>query len=292
MTPRTPFALSIALALAFVATVPVTANDQPRPGSIQAVRATAENSLFVTGTIDVDAAGNVVAWTIDQPDKLPAGVVKMANDRVPTWTFEPITLPEGVAYTRSRMGLLFVARQVQGDQYEVTLRHRSFRPENANTMRVRDGSLRLEYPPEAGVRGVSATVYAVIRIDRSGKVLDAAIEQVNLRVVDNEGQMAIWRDLFGRAVLRASKSMRIDIPEGIFADGEQTIIARLPISFRLAGTRGVEYGRWQVYVPGPRAAIPWPDAAHLAKSPPDALVPDLLNSRDPMGRTLRDDAGQ
>lgn len=288
MTPRHFFPLLFAITLALAMSLPASAERTPRPGSVEAVRATAESALMVTGTIDIDAAGKVLAFTIDLPEKLPPGIVKMANDNASAWTFEPITLPAGMSHTRSRVSMLFVARQLQGDQYEVTLRHTSFRTEGASAMRLKGGALRLEYPPEAAARGVPATVYAVVRVDRSGKVLEAAIEQVNLGAADTEAQMAIWRELFGTAVLRSRNSMRIEVPDGIFDEGEQTVVARLPVVFRMAGSRYYEYGRWNTYVPGPRATIPWPDAESLTRSPPDALPPDLLNARDRMGRTLRE----
>ena len=288
MTPRHFFPLLFAITLALAMSLPASAERTPRPGSVEAVRATAESALMVTGTIDIDAAGKVVAWTIDQPEKLPAGVVKMANDNVPTWSFEPVVLPEGVAHTHSRMAMLFVARKVQGDQYEISLRHTATSSTNPSRMRVKRGSLRLEYPPEAGSYGVSGTVFAVVRIDRSGKVVDALIEQVNLGVADSEPRMAYWRDLLGKAVLRACKSLRVEVPDGTFKDGEQTVVARLPVAFHMGGSRDREYGRWVAYVPGPRATIPWPDAEGLTKRPPDALPADVLHGRDPTNRERRD----
>ena len=290
MACRFARAAAIAFAISVATLAPhAGAERTPRAGSIEAVRATAETALLVTGTIDVDAPGNVVGFTIDQPDKLPAGVIKMANENIPAWTFEPTTLPDGVRATRMRMSMLFVAREVSKGQFEVSLRHPSFWAMDARrSIKVKSGSRWFEYPPAALDYGVTGTVFLVVRFDRSGKIVDAVVEQVNLGVVDTEGRMAMWRDMLGKSVLRRVRHVQVEIQDGLFAAGEQTLVARLPVKFTI-NTRGdVPYGKWVAYVPGPRAAVPWPDAQGLTASAPDALLPDMLQTNDARTRRMRD----
>lgn len=288
MTPRHSFPLLLAITVALGMSLPASAERTPKPGSVQAVRATVESAMTVTGTIDVDAAGKVVAWTLDQPEKLPAGVVKMAGDNIPTWTFEPVTLPEGKPVSRMRMSMLFVAREVARNEHMIALRHPSFAPLDPGPQaRLASGSRGLSYPVRAAQFGVTGTVFLMLRIDRSGKVTDALVEQVNLGVVDTESNMERWRRSLGEAALRGTQSMQFEVPDGAIADGRDTVVGRLPISFVLESSRPSGYGRWSTYVPGPRASIPWPEATEFADSAPDALAPNQLQRSDADVRRLK-----
>lgn len=289
MTHRFARPLALGLALALTAAAPLASAERaPKPGSVQAVRATVESAMTVTGTIDVDAAGNVVAWSLDQPDKLPAGVVKMAGDDIPTWTFEPVTLPEGKPVSRMRMSMLFVAQEVARNEHRIALRYPSFAPLDPGPQAVlTSGARGLSYPVRAAQFGVTGTVFLIVRIDRSGKVVDALVEQVNLGVVDTASNMERWRKSLGDAALRGTKAMQFDVPDGAIADGRDTVVGRLPIMFLLESSTPRGYGRWSTYVPGPRASIPWPEAADFVDSAPDALAPNQLQPSDADVRRLK-----
>ena len=55
----------------------------------QAVRRQLEASMWVTGTVDVDAQGVVTGHKLKDPDKLPPEVVALITQRAPDWLFEP-----------------------------------------------------------------------------------------------------------------------------------------------------------------------------------------------------------
>lgn len=286
MTSRAACFAIVAFSLLAAAAAPALADDTPRAGSIQAVRATAESALTVTGTIDVDAGGRVVAWTLDQPEKLPPGVVKMAGDNVPTWTFAPAVLPAGTPASRMRMSMLFVAREVSRGKHEISLRYPSFAPLDPGPQVSRlPGGRAIAYPYRATQYGVTGTVYLLLRIDGAGNVTDALVEQVNLGVVDTERNMATWRELLGNAALKGAREMQFQVPEGVIGQG-QTTVARLPVAFVLDTDKRSAYGRWYAYVPGPRANIPWPEAAGLVATAPDALPPNVLQTDDSRVRQL------
>ena len=289
MHHRTARPLALALAITLAAFAPLAGAERtPRPGSIQAVRATAESALTVTGTIDVDAAGKVVGFTIDQPDKLPAGVVKMANENIPAWTFEATTLPDGVRATRMRMSMLFVAREIKRGEHRIALRHPTFAPFEAGPqMALASGARGISYPVRAAQYGVTGTVFLMVRVDRSGKVTDALVEQVNLGVVDVESSMATWRKLLGDAALKGTRHMQFEVPDGLFEDGQATIVGRLPVAFVLESRPRAAYGSWSTYVPGPRAQIPWPEAAALTDTAPDALPPNMARTADARTRRMK-----
>ena len=48
-----------------------------------AVRKQVESSMLVTGTIDITPAGDVIAHTLDKPEKLPKGTVEMTTRLLP-----------------------------------------------------------------------------------------------------------------------------------------------------------------------------------------------------------------
>lgn len=280
--------LALALALTLTATAPLAGAERaPRPGSIQAVRATAESALTVTGTIDVDAAGKVLAFTLDQPEKLPPGVVTMAGDNIPAWTFEPMVLPEGKTASRMRMSMLFVASKRGDGTLTVALRHPTFSTlDGPPTFRVVRSGGTFSYPPRALQAGVTGAVYMVVRFDRTGTITDAMVEQVNLGVVDSEAGMAKWRRILAEAALRDIVKVRVEAADTWVADGQQTQIGRIPLMYTFDDAPGMQYGQWVTYVPGPRTEIPWSDAAPLKATAPDALAPNELQLSDAGVRRL------
>lgn len=286
MTPRSSFALSLALALAFAGPLPAHADDAPKPGSVRAVRATVESALRVTGTIEVDAAGNVVAWSLDQPEKLPPEVARMAEANVPKWLFEPVTLPEGTPASRMRMSMLFVAREMPDGSHRLALRHPSFMPLVAPQFTVAKHGGRT-YPALAGKHNVTGMVFIALRIHRSGKVTDAMVEQVNLHVVDRERNMELWRKMLGDAALRDALKTQFNVPDGAFPPGVDERVTRMMFVFQTEASPAPRYGEWAAYVPGPRAEISWREASDLTAMAPDALPPDVMQVSNSGIRRLR-----
>ena len=285
-----PFAMSLLLAMTIGALPPnAFADPTTRPGSVQAVRSTAESALTVTGTVDVDAAGKVVGFTIDQPDRLPAGVLKMANENIPAWMFEPTTLPEGIRASRMRMSMLFVATRTSEGKLQVELRYPTFASlHDRNPIKVIRGPGALVYPVRAAAAEVSGIVYTVVRYDRTGTITDVMVERVNLDVVDTEKGMEKWRGILSRAAIRDVRKMRLEIPPGWFAEGELTQLGRIPMAYVMEGTPPRRYGEWYSYIPGPRSPIEWPDAARVADTAPDALAPNAIHTADAGTRRLKD----
>lgn len=281
-----PIALSLAISLAALAPH-AGAERTPRAEPGETVRSTPESALVVTGTIDVDAAGKVVGFTIHQRDLLPPGLVKMANEHVPAWTFEPATLPDGIRATRMHMSMLFVARKSADGQLRVTIRHPVFQ---SLTGRPRMTLVRrrntFQYPEPALRAGVGATVHAIVRVDRTGRITDVMVEQVNLDTMGTEERMSRWRDLFATAVMLDLRNSRFDVADGAFREGETTIVGRFPLIYSPGPEERRELGRWFTYIPGPRTNARWPDAITLTAWAPDALAPEELATDDPSVRRL------
>ncbi|MFZ5635378.1 MAG: hypothetical protein ACOY82_02205 [Pseudomonadota bacterium] len=243
------------------------------------IRKQAELSLTVTGTIDIDASGDVVGYALDDPDKLPKGIVDMTARQALHWKFEPVPL-QANAYSRSKMTLVFVAKKLDGGRYEIATRSASFENPSPQARASLDPKSRRmpEYPMNL-LRGaeVSGTVYLVLRYDREGAIVDLDVEQVNLRVIGSEAQMAQWRTALARASTDAAKHWRMLVPPGDIPEGERYGIGRVPVAYMFENQRPTRYGQWEAYIPGPRSVIPWWDVTSMAATPPEALAPGAFH---------------
>lgn len=258
----------------------------------RAVRKQAESSMLVTGKIDIEPDGAVSALAIDKEEQLPTGVVSFVRNTAMQWKFEPV-LREGKAVpARTPMTLRIVAKQLQDDAYQVEIRHASFTTYDPSDRRAVT-SLRLSpppYPAEAARAGVAGSVYLVLKVARDGSVADAAVEQVNLRIVAAEGEMKKLRTLLGNSALAASRKWTFRPP----SEGKDVAApfwsVRVPVNFSLGGQpnegRPDSYGRWISYIPGPRERAPWITGDDAAGFSPDALPTDGVYMVDNDGPRL------
>lgn len=249
-----------------------------------------EASMLVTGKVTIRADGTVGEWSIDQREALPAAVVNVIDAAAPGWRFEPILLDGKPVAARATMSLRLVAEPEGDRRFRVVIRHAYFgRDALAAVGRLRERTSRAEedegsewllplrltpppYPEAAARSGVQGTVYLVLLVDRKGSVRDSIAEQVNLRVWSSMRELERLRKMLGLAAVEASRRWRFQPPtRGEHADAEQWTVL-VPVEFRLMGDQGPEYGKWQVYVPGPRTRAPW-----IIEGMDDIdLVPDTL----------------
>jgi hypothetical protein len=251
-----------------------------------AMLSTAETSMLVTGTVDITADGKVARYAVDQDEKLPKAIVNMVARVAPKWTFAPVNLPENTI-GRWKMTLLFVAKRLESGGYSLQLRDAQFlSPAPEESASIDKKYMRYPHYPHAALSGASipGTVYLAVRFDRSGRVLDVAVEQVNLRTLGSGAQMARWRTALGKACLDAAKRWRFNVPATAFDAGQDSGIGRIPVSFMPEGAPLTGYGEWEAYIPGPRSIIPWLQNTPLADTRPDAQTSGDFN--DGRGRRL------
>lgn len=242
-----------------------------------AVRKQIESSLLVTGSIDVDASGKVVSYALDEPQALPEGIVAMAAAQVPLWAFVPMALPADQTRTHSRMSLRFIAKKSEDQQAIVSLQGaRFFNERNADGFPIdREHSAPIVYPLAMRRLYITGAVYMAVRVGRDGKVLDAAVEQINLTVVGSENETERWRQVLGHHWQQGVKRLRFDIPASAFAENNSTLSGRVGFYFKHADSPSWKYGNWEPHVPGPHTRIDWlpdPDAR------PDTFRPGALHT--------------
>lgn len=245
-------------------------------GSARAVRKQAEASMLVTGRIQVDAEGRVTTHSLDQPDKLPAGVVTLIGKAVPTWVFKPTLVDGRPVRVATGMRIRVVARKLDADNFEISLRSATFGAPAGDSMAKKSSHMPPpDYPIAAARGGVAGTVYLLVRVDRDGKVSDAIAEQTNLKIVQDDNTMARWRKVFEDASLRQARKWTFG-PSTLDPTANDVRVMRVPVMFSLEDSRRktATYGGWEAYVPGPRQRNPWngDDQEGIGFSP-DTLAP-------------------
>jgi len=242
-----------------------------------AVRKQVESSMLVTGTIDIEPDGSVSGHRLDQPEKLPKGVVLLIRRSTPDWRFEPVLVDGKAVKARARMSLRVVAKKIDQTSFNVEIRNASFGEEREapGTQVESVGMKPPNYPRAAWSSGITGTVYLVVRIGRQGTVEDVVAEQVNLRVIGSERQMQQGRDLLAQAAVQAARHWTFKPPTlGVHA-AEPFWSARIPVDFAFDDDPSIskhgQYGKWEAYVPGPRQLVPWILESADSESP-DAMM--------------------
>ncbi|MBB5875501.1 energy transducer TonB [Xanthomonas sp. 3498] len=277
----------VSLLLAFAAVA--VAADGVGPG---AVRKQIESSMLVSGTIDIEPSGKVSALALDQQERLPKGVVGFVRNSVMQWKFEPGMRDGKPVPARTPMTLRLVAKRLEGgDDYQVEIRGADFTRYDSNDRSVVTG-IQMKppaYPEAAFSVGAAGDAYLVLKVGRDGRVVDAAVEQVNLRVVASEQQMQRLRDVLGKSALGAAHKWTFRPPsEGKDVDAPYWTV-RVPVNYALSDTRrdaSSSYGRWTSYVPGPRQRAPWITSQDAAGFSPDLLPAGGVYMADGTGPRL------
>jgi len=243
----------------------------------KSVRQQIESSLLVKGTIDIERDGSVSAVALDHEDKLPSGVVTFVRQAGLRWRFEPVVRDGAVVKANAPMSVRVVAKKLEGGQYQVSLVGASFEsydgedPHGVRSLKI--GPPR--YPEQAFRAGVSGNVYLLVKVGPDGLVEDAIAEQVNLRVLGNEGELRMLRDMFAKSALAAARDWSFRVPTEGEAAGKPFWNVRVPVSY-IVDPQPIEgsekdYGTWISYVPGPRQSAPWVEHKDAAGFSPDTL---------------------
>jgi hypothetical protein len=254
----------------------------------RAVRKQVEASMLVTGGIEVDAQGKVTGFSLDEKEKLPAGVAEMLGKAVPTWRFEPVLVAGQPAGVTTDMSVRLVAKKLEDGNYTIAIRSAGFgdragRHARKTVLKPEPKGGKEECPsmrppnyPEVAVRsGVASNVYLLLKTGRDGRVIDVIAEQVNLKVVSDERSMERWRRIFTDVSLaQARKWCFQPFNKDATEDGADFRVMRVPVTFHLDSLP--RYGQWEAYVPGPRQANPFQKDEEGVGFSPDTLIPDRV----------------
>jgi hypothetical protein len=248
----------------------------------QSVRQTAEASMVLTGTVDVNPDGSLRGYTIDKRDAVPPDVAAIVDKNVSRWTFKLSSPTTEVIH--SKMSLLVLAKPAGEGKYAVTVSGTSFNEGDAKRderVTYKSSNTHPAYPKAAINARVSGTVFVLLRIGRDGVVEEAVAEQVNLDQFGTKSEMTLYRKMFADASLRAARQWTFNPPTQGKSVDDPYWQARVPVEFSLhqAGESIKErpYGRWHGYIPGPRETPPWLSQTLLGEAP-DAMPDDSLHT--------------
>jgi hypothetical protein len=222
------------------------------------MRDTVQASLVVTGSLDIERDGSVGHFVVDQPERLPPGVVQLIDDSVPKWRFDPIRKEGQPVPAATRMRIQVLAHQVDAKHLSIELGGVSFGDETDTTGESVVGKTLSPpaFPARTFGAGIGGTVSLVILIDKQGHVKDAVVEQVNLRATGSPVEMHQWREAFAKSSMKAAMTWTFTPPTVGESARQAEWSVRVPIDFGFEGT-AKPYGKWNAYMPGPIQRAPW-----------------------------------
>lgn len=249
----------------------------------RAVRKTVESSMLVTGWVLIATDGSISKLELDEPDKLPTGVLSLVEQAGASWRFEPLLIDGVARKARARMSLRIAAKKIDAERYEVGIRSGYFGEEamTPEERLARGDSIKPIamkppiYPEIAWKVGARGTVYVVLKIGREGTVQELFAEQVNLQVIGSENEMDRMRDMLAKSALNAARKWTFQLPAVGENAKKETWVVRVPVDFQFHGYQRPSYGQWDSYVPGPTRRAPWDTGFDSAQSP-DAMIAGVL----------------
>ncbi len=278
---------AVAVALALMMGIP--AGEAEAEGGVRSVRERVESSMLVRGEVGIETDGSVFAVQLEKEDELPTGVTALVREAGMKWRFEPIVRDGATVRARAPMTLRVVARKLEADSYEISLRGINFdcldrrSPENVASIDMKPP----RYPEQAFRGNVTGSVYLVLKVGRDGTVEDAFPEQVNLTFLSREREQQRARELLANAAKDGAKKWSFRVPTEGPTAGQPYWNVRVPVSFAI-GDRAPrsDQGRWVSYVAGPRERAPWKSDDDQPGFSPDALADGSVNMVDSSGPRL------
>ena len=251
--------LYLALALALGGSI-VAAAPQAAAQSRSDVRRTAEGSMVLTGQVNIGTEGQVEGFALNQRDKVPADLASFVDRSVQAWRFERIVREGKPVHARTQVSIRLVANAGPDGRDVVTLESANFGTyDPASTDQVT--SLKLQppmFPTVAAEMGGRGEVILIVQVGRDGKVMDVVAEQVNLRVIGEERRMQKLREVFARFSVNSARRWTFRAPTTGDDKDAPFWSVRVPVNFDYTDEeRGIGYGQWRVYIPGPRAQAAW-----------------------------------
>ena len=220
--------------------------------AIAAPAKSARYELVADGEVRIDAEGRVSDYGLSS--ELTPEIAALVDRSVRRWRFEPI-LQDGrpvIAKTALRIRLLAKRSTDDSDNYTVSIASVEF-----GAPRRSSAGKPPSYPRLAASARLGAKVLLLLRIDDTGKVVEALPYQTSLGArTRSERDAEAWRELFERAGIAAAKTWKYDLTESV-AGRRTGTYTLLPIEFRIpSAAGGAAKGEWVGYVPGPVHELP------------------------------------
>lgn len=239
-----------------------------------------ESSAVIDGSIVVTTDGSVRTTQIDEPEKY-GPIAEMVRNAALKWRFQPVLRHGEPVVAKASMHVRVVVKKLSKGRYAARITGATFGDDDlvpTNELRYADSQRVMPiYPAAPAKAGVDATVYVVLRVNRSGRVADAVAEQVNLGSPGAEVLARRYRRAFAEAALEAARKWTFKVPTTGELAARSDWTARVPINFHIESPRhGDAVPVWQTYVPGPYTPAPW--AHHPGQDDGDAIAEGALQT--------------
>jgi TonB family protein len=227
----------------------------------RAVRKTVEASMQVRGQVVIAADGSLQSYTLEKPEALPEEVKSLLARYLPACEFAVTTATGKPDVVTSNMTVQILARQNETGGATIAVNGTQFADPKTPEYIRKVAMPPPNYPISAMQAGLSGTVYLVLRLNPDGSVAEAHTEQVNMTVLGSDTVLRQGRVTLSKAALAKAREWRFEVLPARLAE-EGPIDVRVPVDFKLGPipkdqVAGPVYGKWEVYVPGPYASIPW-----------------------------------
>lgn len=248
-----------------------------------------ESSAVVSGTIVLAKDGTVQTAVIDDEAKYGQPIADMVRKAALQWRFHPVLRHDEPVVARSSMHVRVVLKKMPDGNYSARIKGATFgdsSTDSTDTLRSAEGNKRIppQYPGAAIRARVQGTVYLALRVDRSGHVIEAVAEQVNLGNTGSDHMLKQYRAILAESALKAARQWSYVTPTTGPLARQDSWTAHVPVNYALDVLGAPKPDRtWVSYVPGPYTPAPWVDKPDMNAA--DALANDAVRT-DGAGPTL------
>ncbi len=245
-------------------------------------RGDVESSAVLSGTIVLAKDGTVKTAVIDDAAKYGQPIADMVRKAVLRWRFQPVLLHDEPVLAKSSMHVRVVLKRMSNGNYSARINGATFGDsdtDSTDTLRNTAGNVKImpRYPERAISARVEGTVYMALRVDRSGHVVEATAEQVNLGNSGPDRILQIYRAILAESALEAARKWRFAIPTTGRLASQDSWTAHVPVVYYLNEFNAPKRDRtWVSYAPGPYTPAPWVDKPNL--NAVDALADDAVQT--------------
>lgn len=224
-----------------------------------------ESSAVVSGTIVLARDGTVQTAVIDDAARYGPAIADMVRKAALQWRFQPVLRHDEPVVAKSSMHVRVVLRKMSDGNYSVRIKGATFgdgNTDSTDTLHYAGGNKNIppRYPWAAIRARVQGTVYLALRVDRSGHVVEASAEQVNLGNTGPDHLLRQYRAILAESALKAARQWSYAIPTTGPLAGQYSWTAHVPVSYSLNEVGALKRDRtWVSYIPGPYTPAPWVD---------------------------------
>lgn len=223
----------------------------------QAEQAAATYTMSAAGEIQIAADGRVSDYKLRS--QLPEQVAALVDRNIRNWEFNPIMVDGRAVPAKTAVNLSLSAEPIDKDSYKIRIVAVHF----GGPMQSRARTRPPRYPASAVSAHVGGKVLVAVKLDDTGKVVEALPYQTSLDVrTPNEREAQDWRKVLEKASIDAARHWQYDLTETVNGKPIGTS-AIVPVVFTL-NTSAPRDGHWKGYIPGPVEPVPWIHEGQLA----------------------------